>query len=468
MKRYFKSVELREAPVETTEEGVIYGFSVIEEGEAKGHGVHIDADFLQAVAEQGNNLKAGVKMRFGHPAACGTALGTFIGRAKNFRVDGNKVVADAFLSNSAKESPDGDLYTYVLSMAKENPDMFGASISFKAGESYRKDAETGEKVFEADLPYEGELDERVFTSLDSLLAVDYVDEPAATSALFSSSTIAGQVTDFLNEFPEVFSALTSSPEILAILKEHGDKVDEFVSNYSEYGKQYITKKPAEVEDEDKDPADEAVVEADEEVAPVAEVDEDPAPEAEVVEEPQVVVEADEDPADESEVAKKKDDEEEELSSQDDDTVSLEEAEVAPEEEAEVELDEAPEDECECGECECESADEPEVFEAEEDEAAETVALESADEASSDEVAQKPEATIDLSVLNECIAKFGQDIALDVLTNGGSKEDCQKKYYEQLEAENEALKTKLEEGSQPVAFSNEPVSESRKPRFKTGF
>jgi hypothetical protein len=143
-----------------------------------------------------------------------TALGTFLGRAKNFRVDGNIARADLFLSKEAKEAPGGDLYNYVLGMAENEPDMFGMSIVFKPGKKYQRD-EDGEKVFSG-------FDDSapVYVEMGKLLAADFVDDPAANAGgLFNSDTIAGQVSEFLDTHPHVFELLQERPEIAELFFE---------------------------------------------------------------------------------------------------------------------------------------------------------------------------------------------------------------------------------------------------------
>lgn len=119
--RWMSSGYLQSAPTGgvNEEKGIIEGVSVCTVGEAKGHGVNLDSEFIQRVAELGSAKSNGLKARFGHPNMCSTALGTFIGRFKNFRQVENQVKADLFLSNEAKSTPHGDLYSYVLGMAKD-------------------------------------------------------------------------------------------------------------------------------------------------------------------------------------------------------------------------------------------------------------------------------------------------------------------------------------------------------------
>jgi hypothetical protein len=203
------------------EKGIIYNAAIVTPGEAKGHGVQLDSEFVDAVVAQGNESKNGLKMRFGHPSMSSTALGTFIGRAKNFRREGDVARGDVFLSKEAKNAPGGDLYEYVLGMAENEADMFGTSIVFKPGRTYSR-TEDGEKDFDnpGDEP---------FIEMEKLIAVDMVDDPAANpdglfSSQFNTETIAGQVSEFLDTHPQVWELLSQKPEI----------VDGFMAKYSAY------------------------------------------------------------------------------------------------------------------------------------------------------------------------------------------------------------------------------------------
>lgn len=212
------------------EKGIIYGVSSNTVGEAKGYGVNLDQSFVDKVTVLGNEKKQGVKVRFGHPNMCSTALGTFLGRLKNFRTVGEKSLADLYLSNSAKDAPGGNLYDYVLSLAEDESDMFGMSICFTPGKEYTID-DDGNKDFE-------NLDGDIFVEIESLHACDVVDDPAANEdglfSKFSGETLSGQVTKFLDSYPEVWQELTSNEELLEILTCHGDRVSEFIAKYNLY------------------------------------------------------------------------------------------------------------------------------------------------------------------------------------------------------------------------------------------
>jgi len=230
-KKWFSTNAFKSAPEGVdTEKGIIFGVAVVTAGEAKGHGVSLDTSFVESAVEQGNAKKSGIKARFGHPNMCSTALGSFIGRVKNFRADGDIARGDLFLSNESKETPNGNLHGYVIGMAKNEPDMFGLSIVFTPGDSYK--VNDGEVVKQGD---EGFADAGgdTFIELGKLHAADVVDDPAANpDGLFSAwsqETFAGQATEFFDTHPEVFELMKANPEV----------VQEFMSRYSAESETHI-------------------------------------------------------------------------------------------------------------------------------------------------------------------------------------------------------------------------------------
>jgi hypothetical protein len=246
-----KTISFRAAPgaVEQTEAGtVIRDVAVVTEGEALGHGVFLDASFVQTVIEQGNAFKRGLKARFGHPTMCSEALGTYLGRFKNLRAVetemGLKAVADMHLAESAKAAPGGDLHAYVMKFANDDPEAFGTSIVFRMGDAYRKD-KNGKKYkvnAYSGAPVDMNVDEEdlepeIYASCDKLFGCDFVDEPAANPdglySAFSAETIAGKVGRFFEQYPDVVQTLATNPDIVDILKKHGDKVDVFLKAYTE-------------------------------------------------------------------------------------------------------------------------------------------------------------------------------------------------------------------------------------------
>ncbi len=210
------------------DKGIIKGVHICCEGEAKGHYINLDRDFIKDVTKLGNEQQTGVKSRFGHPNMSSTTLGTFIGRFHNYRNtyidrDGIKSltsIADLHLDESSKKSPNGNLYDYTLELAETNPDMFGSSIAFIEGATKYKKEKTGEKDDKGHDIYK----DKPYVTINSLLATDLVDDGAATDRLYSSNSFAERVTLYLDDNPEIYDILSNQPEI----------VDNFMNHYKTY------------------------------------------------------------------------------------------------------------------------------------------------------------------------------------------------------------------------------------------
>ena len=132
----------------------------------------------------------------------------YIGRFKNFQLDGQKVTGDLHLDTVCKNAPGGNLYDYILTMAKKNPDMFGASMAF--------------------IPAEPALGTGEFplVRIEELLATDLVDDPAATNSLFAVDSFSYQATQFLDENPSIAEFLARNPDtIIEFLLKYYAKTD---------------------------------------------------------------------------------------------------------------------------------------------------------------------------------------------------------------------------------------------------
>jgi hypothetical protein len=223
MHRYFSTPPIFSAPVANIdrENGIIQGVTIARCGPAKGHNGFVDRTFLLQIVENAATKPAGIKARFGHPNMCSQALGTYLGRFKNYSYSGDLVKADLYLDETAKNTPSGDLYSYVLDMAEKNPDMFGASIVFEIGESVFLEEEVDEEKVEKE-----------YFRLKELRATDIVDEPAATDGLFSANTFPGIASQFLDENPEILDLIFSRP----------DSIVEFLSNYITNSKMNLSDK----------------------------------------------------------------------------------------------------------------------------------------------------------------------------------------------------------------------------------
>ena len=254
------------------ENEVLHDVQITLEGEAKGHGIWLDRKFCEAVAEQGNATgDVGLKVRYGHPAMCSDAIGTELGRAKNFRVadvertiDGQTVkcagvVADIHLLKSAHSAPQGDIAKHVLETAKEDPGQFGQSIVFTYADWKVKDADGNDHSYneEVQKPYdewcesevgksasgaarwkkynelmsaweEKSADGKVYAVLGKLHGTDFTDTPAATDGIFSTGTLAEEAEQMLDEHPQILETLEKNPKsVLEFLERTGlaDKLE---------------------------------------------------------------------------------------------------------------------------------------------------------------------------------------------------------------------------------------------------
>jgi hypothetical protein len=216
-----------------SENGVIRDIVIIQSGKDK-YGENFDGTFLKQIAHAGNAQPQGVKSRYGHPNMCDSSLGSFLGRYKNFRVganaDGKPVaLADLHLDSTAKNSPKGNLYDYVVEMTQKNSDMFGNSIVYMPDEPelIREKSESGNEV---DVPYQ---------RLKSFLASDLVDSPAATDSLFKDTDdFAALATNFLEENPHVYELISKNDNVL----------NDFLTKYKHFkNHQSMTKKKSFIE-----------------------------------------------------------------------------------------------------------------------------------------------------------------------------------------------------------------------------
>lgn len=216
----------------------LHDVQITLEGEARGHGVWLDRAFCEDVAKAGNAMgAAGVKVRFGHPAMCSDAIGTYLGRARNFRVvdvtrkeSGEKaagVIADVELDQNA------DRTEWVLNMAESAPDTFGQSIVFTYADfkvvdadgvahSYHDevevgvedpDSKTGKKRCKSPSSWEEQsADGKIYAVLGKFHGTDFTDTPAATDGVFSDTSLAAEAEQMLDEHPQVLEVLERNPD----------------------------------------------------------------------------------------------------------------------------------------------------------------------------------------------------------------------------------------------------------------
>ena len=155
----------------------ITGVSVITVGEAKGHGMLIDAQTLLQVKAAAETYSGGLKVKTDHY----TGFNEIVGTLKNFVIDGDQLRADLYLLKNHDATP------RILEMAELMPDTFGLSISFSG-----QHEEQGETVF---------------ARCSEIYSADLVDAPAANpTGLFSAKVDSGKKAMDEKQFAEALAA----------------------------------------------------------------------------------------------------------------------------------------------------------------------------------------------------------------------------------------------------------------------
>lgn len=214
--------------------GVIRGYSAIQRGEALGHGFWVDDYFLDQVVEHGNASEHGIKSRFCHPGLSADGMGKLLGRSRNFRKVGDRVLADLHLAQSATKTPDGDLANYVMTLADEDPKAFGASIvfhsDFAAEDEFRITHLDDNDCFVS--PDEDNVNHYMHARLEKLEASDVVDEPAANRDGFLSAIKGSEVPQTIESIMDyAFGVSDDVPAEFAELGLSPERVRQFASGW---------------------------------------------------------------------------------------------------------------------------------------------------------------------------------------------------------------------------------------------
>jgi hypothetical protein len=227
--KYFRARTATANASEIDREGGMYGFgvingaSIITRGEALGHDLWVDADFLSDVTAAGNAKNTGLKARFTHPGLSSDGLGTYLGKVHNLRTEGDRVIGDLHFQESATKTPDGNLAEYVMQLAEDAPEDFGISIVFDhdaaASELHRLENTQGGRFVSPD---EDNRNNYPHARLQQLRAADVVDSPAANpDGLFHREQQVAQDAERLFEF--AFGLSDERPTLQA-LSVDGDRI----------------------------------------------------------------------------------------------------------------------------------------------------------------------------------------------------------------------------------------------------
>ena len=272
----FRSLPLRAMPVLSVdrEQRIIYGVSAAQAVEALGHGMTLDGRTIAQVVEHGNAARNGVKSRFAHPGLSSDGMGKYLGRLRDFRQEGDKAIADLHLAASAFKTPDGDLGTYIMDMAEDDPDMFGMSMVVK-GERFwtladGTEIEAVDPEGNARKRPENATTQHPVLRVKQLMAVDAVDEPAANrDGLFAARHLwatNGLAQEAFADIDEYLGGAGVTPQkafqfALAYFTARGVDVKEFATMQEEekqeqeqQPEQPATEQPAASQDENAEPA----------------------------------------------------------------------------------------------------------------------------------------------------------------------------------------------------------------------
>ncbi len=214
--------KLRVNPIEFSGaigEDAIFGVSIATTGEAVGHRLLFDDVTLTQLQQLASSKTIGVKSRFTHPDWFNDGMGKYLGRFRNFRVDGPKLVADLLISKTAHKTPAGDLGQYVLDLAREDPSSFGVSVVVDLDRVWPTD-DGQEQPASGGRPA-GATGQFPVARITQLYAADIVDEPALNpDGLFNEVTEEDLHKRFTEEeYKELFDPYPQFNEIQKLTQE---------------------------------------------------------------------------------------------------------------------------------------------------------------------------------------------------------------------------------------------------------
>jgi hypothetical protein len=167
---YFSAVATKQNV--DADKGIIYGVSVITEGEAAGAnaGTWVDQTTLSQIHTVASKFPDGIKVKLSQSKEHDGSAGQIVGALKGFRIDGSQVRADLHLLKSDEN------FGKIIEMSATMPSEFGLSIVFP---------KESEKV-----------DGKTCLRCSDIYSIDIVASPAANpSGLFSKEVVVKFAAD---------------------------------------------------------------------------------------------------------------------------------------------------------------------------------------------------------------------------------------------------------------------------------
>ena len=191
---------------------IIRGVVLAEEGpfKSKGRG-EFDQKSIREIITLSKANPSGLKSRFTHPTLSDDGLGKMLGRVRSVSqafvtresANGPREVlvarGDLYLSDTAFNTPNGDLGSYVMDLVEENPDNAGMSLVLEQQDELRMDSKTKRPKLGDDgqeLP--------PIWRVTALHAVDVVDSGDATKSMLAAGlSIDGLPDEVLHKATEL-------------------------------------------------------------------------------------------------------------------------------------------------------------------------------------------------------------------------------------------------------------------------
>tara|TARA_R110000824_G_scaffold76242_1_gene193233 strand:- start:67 stop:1623 length:1557 start_codon:yes stop_codon:yes gene_type:complete len=194
------------------ENGIIEGISILTTGEAKGHQMMISQKTLESsiTLMMGKSIPAYLS----HSGATGDRLLTEAGYFSGFYREKNKIRASRFTALESFKEYDREKYDRLFEIAEVAPETFGVSIVFE-GQLFWEMSDGSEQSMKAGLeaPENSRFDYPTVRPL-KITSADFVDTPAANSALFSSK---GDKSTIGKETMNTLETIQTAEEVNATL-----------------------------------------------------------------------------------------------------------------------------------------------------------------------------------------------------------------------------------------------------------
>lgn len=200
--------------------GKMFGVSLISVGEALGHELFVDKKSIESILRSinGERLPAYITHQ---GALFQDRLTKEIGMFVNFRIDGDRLLADFEAFDSFRED-DSKQFNRLFEMAEKMPERFGLSIVFSASQAWA----TPDGDVQLDEKPEDALYEFPSIRVEEVSSADFVDTPAANQkGLFSHNKI-NMAKSEINEATEeeILEAQLSVEEDTRVeLSEHSEE-----------------------------------------------------------------------------------------------------------------------------------------------------------------------------------------------------------------------------------------------------